>query len=147
MGGGGGGGFSGTINVEEVRAAANRRIKDAMGDEEAVLFVAPDRLHGEINDRIGRTENLSNLRYDVCSLREAAIREKLSNNSLIVMYIGDDYENAEMGTAANLLTEAQKTLISTQKQGGSFIPTFVQVYRIRILSWSELVDIIGKNRN
>jgi hypothetical protein len=142
MGGGGGGGFSGTINVEEVRAAANRRIKSALGGNKPVAFLAPEKLHAEIVDRVLKTSSLKSLQYEISDLEDANVASAVENSSLIVFYISDPEENSSMSSAADIVMTAKSTMIATQSKYGDFVPTFVQVYRTRIIGWEELSKIL-----
>lgn len=142
---GGGGTFTGTIDVEKIVEAANTRIKDAFEAGEYVLFGVNFSDVAELEKRILATGKMGTLNYKIAHEHSDGIDQLVDSASLIIIYSGSNENDDWLTTFVRKALAAKKSTIGTKAlESSAGTPKFVSQYRMRLVSWSELTDLLSE---
>lgn len=141
---GGGGTFTGAIDVEKIAAAANERIRNAFEAGGYVLFGANYSDMDELKDRITNTANLAGLKYEIAHEKLDNIDQIIEPASLVVIYSGSDDQNDWLTQLVSKALTHKKSTVGTKSiNSGDGTPKFISQFRMRLLSWAELTDLLA----
>lgn len=141
MGGSSGGSIS-TLDLTKITTAANERIQQAFARERKILFVCGESDRDQLLDIISKTGALKGIEFDVVVSATELTAEKINDFSIVVGYVHVSTDHAAINSAVQIATEQKKTCLFVRSNDQSPMPQYVLQYRIRSLSWQELVELL-----
>lgn len=142
MGGSSGGGFS-PIDIESIREAANKRLQSAFDASRPTLFVCQAEDSDELVRRINQTAAFSDRNWVVITEGERArLRKELEVSGLVIAYAGASKTNSLINEAITIGSELRKQMLFVKGQETTAVPNYVLQFRVRVLSWSQLIEIL-----
>ena len=141
MGGSSGGGIS-TLDLAQITKAANERIQQAFARERKILFVCDAKEQKRLLEKISKTDALKSIDFDCVVNKEDIDAEKVKEFSLVVNYVERSHDHEAINQAIQIATSQRMNCIFVRGEDQSPVPQYVLQYRIRSLSWQNLVDLL-----
>jgi len=141
MGGSSGGSIS-TLDLTKITTAANERIQQAFARERKILFVCGASDRDLLLDRISKTDALKGIEFDVVVDTTELTAEKVADFAVVVSYVHASTDHAAINSAVQIATGQRKMCLFVRSNDQSPMPQYVLQYRIRSLSWQELVELL-----
>jgi hypothetical protein len=141
--GGSSGGSSFTLDIEQLKTAANQRIREAFSINRKILFVSSiddsERLRGEI----ARSQALQNIEWQQVDSVDQLSVETIESASLVVVYVYSSASSSVVDEVVMRATSARKSCVFVRAAEDAPVPQYVMQYRIRAVSWRDLMDLIS----
>jgi hypothetical protein len=144
MMGGSSGGSSFTLDIEQLKSAANERIREAFSMNRKLLFVCAAEDSARLLGEITRSEALKAIDWQHVDQYDELSGEAIASASLVVAYVHSALEQLILNEAIIRATAASKSCVFVRATEDAPIPQYVVQYRIRTLSWHELLDLIRR---
>lgn len=138
----GGGGF--TLDIEQLKSAANERIREAFSMNRKILFVCPAEDSERLVDTIDRSDALKSIDWEYVDQIDDLSEEMIASASLVVIYVYSGSEHLTLNEAIIRATAARKSCVFVRAAEDAPVPQYVAQYRIRTLSWQELLNLVRR---
>lgn len=141
MGGSSGGGIS-TLDLTKITSAANERIQQAFSRERKILIVCGADDLDYLSGVISRTVLPQGVQFEILSEVADANVTRISEFNIVVGFVHLSVDHAAINTAIQVATAQKKTCLFVRSGDQSPMPQYVLQYRIRCLTWQELMEMV-----
>lgn len=140
--GGSSGGNVSTLDLSKITSVANERIREAFSVRRKILLVCGSDDEEYLLETIRRSRDFENLDYEVASSQSDLSSERVAGFSLVVTFVHQSGKHDAINLAVQLGTAQRKTVLFVRVSDNSQIPQYVLQYRIRAVTWNELMDLL-----